>query len=74
MHAKGSSLMAPKNCQTGRHAHTEPAWVRYLLITSAVLIMAVLVVIPVVNVFYQALEDGVGTYWKQLVQDPNTRH
>lgn len=74
MHANRTVTPAPQNCQTGRHAHTEPAWVRYLLITAAVLVMLVLVVIPVINVFYQALEDGAGTYWKQLIQDPNTRH
>jgi sulfate transport system permease protein len=74
MHAKAPVLTAPKNCQTGHHAHTEPPWVRYLLITFAVLVMLILVVLPVVNVFYQALEDGIGTYWKQLIEDPNTRH
>jgi sulfate transport system permease protein len=74
MHAKGTALTSTKTGQTGRHSHTEPPWVRYLLITAAVTIMTVLVVIPVVNVFYQALEEGVGTYWKQLAEDPNTRH
>lgn len=59
---------------TGRGSHTEPAWVRYLLITIAVSIMAVLVIIPVVNVFYQALANGVGTYREQLLEDPDTQH
>ena len=30
--------------------------------------------VPVVNVFYQALSHGVGTYWQNLVDDPDTRH
>ncbi len=33
-----------------------------------------LIVVPVVNVFYQALSHGVGTYWRNLVGDPDTRH
>ena len=36
--------------------------------------MAVLIVIPVANVFYQALSRGLGTYWRNLVDDPDTRH
>jgi sulfate transport system permease protein len=36
--------------------------------------MTVLVVIPVVNVFYEALADGAGAYWRHLTTDPDTRH
>ena len=36
--------------------------------------VSVLIVVPVVNVFYQALSHGVGTYWHNLVGDPDTRH
>ena len=74
MHVKGTGLANAQGGQTGRHSHTEPLWVRYLLITLAFLVMLVLVVIPVANVFYQALEEGIGTYWKQLVDNRNTRH
>lgn len=52
----------------------DPAWVRYSLITAALLIVGLLIVVPVVNVFYQALSHGVGTYWESLVQDADTRH
>ncbi len=55
-------------------AHRDPAWVRYGLIAAALTIVGVLIVVPVVNVFYQALSHGVGTYWKSLVQDADTRH
>jgi sulfate/thiosulfate transport system permease protein len=44
------------------------------LILFGVAIVAVLIVAPVVNVFYQALSHGVGTYWTNLVRDPDTRH
>ena len=59
---------------TGRGSHTEPVWVRWILIATAVLIMTVLVIIPVVNVFYQALANGIGTYREQLLEDADTRH
>jgi sulfate transport system permease protein len=36
--------------------------------------MAILVVIPVVSVFYEALADGVGAYWRYLTADADTRH
>src|SRR6185437_16238859 len=34
----------------------------------------VLIAVPVLNVFYQALEGGVGVYWRNLVGDADTRH
>jgi sulfate transport system permease protein len=37
-------------------------------------IVGVLIVIPLVSVFAQALANGVGTYWDSLVGDPDTRH
>ena len=36
--------------------------------------MTVLVVIPVVSVFYEALAEGFGAYWQNLTGDPDTRH
>jgi sulfate transport system permease protein len=53
---------------------TDPAWVRYTLTTLALLALTVLVVVPVVSVFYEALADGAGTYWRNLTADPDTRH
>jgi sulfate transport system permease protein len=52
----------------------DPAWVRVGLTGLALAIMTVLVVIPVVSVFYEALSEGVGTYWRNLTADPDTRH
>jgi sulfate transport system permease protein len=60
--------------RTAQRAHEDPAWVRWTLVTAALLIMSVLIVIPLVNVFYQAFADGVGAYWNNLVGDPDTRH
>jgi sulfate transport system permease protein len=52
----------------------DPAWVRYTLTALAVAFMTVLVIIPVVSVFYEAFADGFGAYWKNLTGDPDTRH
>ena len=53
---------------------TDPAWVRYTLTALALLALTVLVVVPVVSVFYEALADGAGVYWKNLTGDRDTRH
>lgn len=57
-----------------RRAQRDPAWVRFGLTGTAVLVVGVLIVIPIVNVFSEALADGVGVYWKNLFADPDTRH
>jgi len=57
-----------------RRAQQDPAWVRWSLTLAAVAVVGVLVIIPVINVFAEALADGVRVYWKNLVADPDTRH
>lgn len=69
---KPETRRAPPPRVTGRP--TEPLWLRLTLITSAVLVLTVLVIIPIANVFYQALRDGLPAYWNSLVGDPDTRH
>lgn len=54
--------------------HRDPWFVRWSLTLAAILVLTVLVIVPVVNVFYQALSRGVGTYWHNLFGDANTRH
>jgi sulfate transport system permease protein len=56
-----------------RQAQEDPAWVRWGLTSLAVAVVGVLVVIPVINIFYEALREGVGVYWKNLFLDPDTR-
>lgn len=63
------SIAAP-----GKAAKQDPLWVRCLLITLAVLSLIILVVIPIVNVFYTAFSNGVAEYWKSLTADPDTLH
>lgn len=52
----------------------DPAWVRWTLTTLAILILTILVIIPVISVFYQAFARGVGVYYENLFEDPDTRH
>jgi sulfate transport system permease protein len=57
-----------------RRAQQDPAWVRWGLTTAALAVVGVLIVIPLVNIFAEALSEGPGVYWKNLVADPDTRH
>jgi sulfate/thiosulfate transport system permease protein len=64
----------PAAANSGHPHGNDPLWVRLTLTSIALLVMTVLVVIPVVSVFYEALADGVGAYWRNLTVDPDTRH
>jgi sulfate transport system permease protein len=52
----------------------DAAWVRWTLITLAIAVITLLVIVPVVHVFYQAFGNGVGAYFQALFADPDTRH
>lgn len=64
----------PSKKATGRESRQAPAAVRWALIAAAMATIGLLIVLPVTFVFHQALERGVGDYWKTLVDDPATRH
>jgi sulfate transport system permease protein len=53
-------------------ARRDPLWVQWSLTTAALLTIGVLIVVPVVNVFYQAFAGGVKAYWDNLVHDRDT--
>ena len=57
-----------------QRAHEDPVLVRWILTLSAVAVIGVLVIIPLINVFYEALALGPKAYWDNLVGDPDTRH
>ena len=57
-----------------RKAQEDPAWVRIGLIALALIVVGVLVVVPVVSVFVQALSEGISVYWNSLFGDADTRH
>jgi len=69
-------LKRPKPAATAknRQAQEDPAWVQWGLTSLALAVVGLLVVIPVINIFYEALREGIGTYWKNLFLDPDTRH
>jgi sulfate/thiosulfate transport system permease protein len=52
----------------------DPLVVRVALISAAVLAIGLLIVLPVVNVFYQAFAQGIPAYFKNLFFEPDTRH
>lgn len=57
-----------------RHAHADPLWVQWTLISLALLIVGVLVIVPIISVFHQAFAGGFQAYWNNLAGDPDTRH
>jgi sulfate transport system permease protein len=64
-----------KKGSTGRRQALQDPWlVRWGLILAAVGVVGVLVIVPVINVFYEALAQGAGTYIQNLLGDPDTRH
>jgi sulfate transport system permease protein len=72
MHNPATTLATSK--RTTRRARRDPAIVRWGLTLAAALAIVVLIVVPVVNVFYQALAGGVAAYWNNLAHDPDTLH
>jgi sulfate transport system permease protein len=63
---------APRSALRAPRSH-DPAWVRWSLSLAAVLILVVLVVVPVVSVFFEAFADGAAAYFRHL-REPDTRH
>src|SRR5262245_54428024 len=57
-----------------RRTHEDPWLVKWGLIAAAVGIVGLLVIVPVISVFYQALAKGPQVYWDNLVADRDTRH
>src|SRR5436190_8942521 len=67
-----SAPATPLNPQ--RRRTDDPALVRWGLTALAVAVITLLVIVPVANVFCQALADGLGVYWHNLTGDADTRH
>lgn len=57
-----------------RRAQQDPAIVRWVLIAAALGVIGLLVVVPVVFVFVQALQPGLSVYVRNLFEDPDTWH
>ena len=57
-----------------QRSRQDPAIIRWTLTLLAVGVLGLLVIVPVVHVFYQALAGGFGVYWDSLVNDADTLH
>ncbi len=55
-------------------ARRDPAFLRRALIAIAVGYLVLFVLVPLANVFAQALANGLGAYVRALLRDPDTRH
>jgi sulfate transport system permease protein len=64
----------PRTPPAPRRARQDHWLVRWGLTLAALAVLIVLVVVPVLHVFAQALVEGVSVYWQNLVADPDTRH
>lgn len=64
----------PQPRTASERGRQDPTWVRWGLTGIALVSVTLLIVIPIVNVFAEALAEGLGVYWKNLWQDPDTRH
>ncbi|MBC7882454.1 MAG: sulfate ABC transporter permease subunit CysW [Anaerolineae bacterium] len=51
---------------------TEPTWIRWSLIGTALLFLSLFLFVPLVVVFYEALQKGVGLYFAALIE-PDAR-
>lgn len=67
-------IAVAQSVQPHRAAHRDPWWVQGGLIALALGTILLLIVVPVVNVFYQALANGLAAYWGNLVNDRDTLH
>jgi sulfate/thiosulfate transport system permease protein len=64
----------PNDPIPGRRRASDPWYVRWGLIGVTVAVVGVLIALPLVHVFYQALAPGVAIYLRNLTADPDTRH
>jgi sulfate transport system permease protein len=71
---QSSSKNVPATPPNRRQLQQAPWPVRVFLISVAIGILTLLVIVPVVHVFYRALENGVPAYLHNLFGDPDTRH
>jgi len=69
-----AEVRTPAGSPERRTALQDPWFVCWGLIIAAVGIVGVLVIVPVINVFYEALARGAGTYIQNLLADADTRH
>jgi sulfate transport system permease protein len=79
--ARAPVLAAPELAAAGTTITTlaqrpmrDPAWVQLTLTAAAMAVIGLVIVVPLVNVFYEALRPGVGAYVRALWGNADTRH
>jgi sulfate/thiosulfate transport system permease protein len=71
---KTPPLTAQHHYAAAKAAHRDPAIVRWGLTLLAVGTIGILIVVPLVNVFYQAFASGAAAYVHNLIDDRDTLH
>jgi sulfate transport system permease protein len=72
--ARGALSVASETTQPAaaarvRHATTEAALVRWILIATGILFIAVVLVLPLISVFMEALRGGFATFFQAIAND-----
>jgi len=67
-----SSAIATPARSVARQAQQDSPFVRWPLTLLALAVLTWLIIIPVANVFYEALKAGPAAYWEALTGDPDT--
>jgi sulfate transport system permease protein len=71
---KVAPIAATRLAHGHRAARRDPAWIQWGLTALALGTIVLLIVVPVVNVFCQALSNGPSAYWHNLFDDRDTLH
>jgi sulfate transport system permease protein len=69
-----TSIVPVQSYASKRNARRDPPLVQWGLTLLAIATIVILIVVPVVHVFYQALANGLAAYWQNLVGDADTLH
>jgi sulfate/thiosulfate transport system permease protein len=62
----------PSRPKTSTAALSEPAWAKLILIGIAFAFIGIMVILPVINIFTEALAEG-DSFYIDAIRDPNTR-
>lgn len=65
-----NSYQLAKKLQSSE-ATREPSWVKYLLLTIAIVFFVACLILPLIIVFYEAFKQGIEVYFQALI-DPDT--
>jgi sulfate/thiosulfate transport system ATP-binding protein len=67
-----AAVIVPRSAAP-RRAQQDSRGLRAVLIAAAVFVLGLLILVPLVDVFFEALRHGPQAYWRALVADADTR-